>query len=130
MAVAKSFSDWKQEIQEHWPQIAVQNVQSDVPVETQVGIANTVRAEIHLGELTPKDVTVELYHGPVDASGVILQPQIVEMEHQPEQAKDNVYTFAKQLTCETSGMHGFTVRVLPYHLDQVSPYETGLILWG
>jgi starch phosphorylase len=130
MRAAKAFAKWKQEIQEQWPQVAVQRVLSDIPVETQVGMANTVRAEIYLGALTPNDVTVELYHGLVDASGAILQPEIVEMEHQPRQAKDGVYTFAKQLTCRTSGMHGFTVRVLPYHPDQVSPFETGLILWG
>jgi starch phosphorylase len=132
---AKSFAGWKQEIQEHWPQMQVQRVHSDIPVETQVGVANNVRAEIHLGELTPQDVTVELYHGPVDTSGEILEPQIVEMEYEPAQgskanSKTGVYSFVKQLTCKTSGMHGFTVRVLPHHPEQVSPFETGLILWS
>jgi starch phosphorylase len=131
MSTAKAFADWKREIHEHWPQLHVQRVHSDIPVETQVGMANNVRADIYLGDLTPKQVTVELYHGPVDASGEILHPQIVQMEYQPAKDGDaGVYTFAKQLTCQTSGMHGFTVRVLPHHPDQVSPFETGLILWG
>jgi hypothetical protein len=61
------------------------------------------------------------------------------MAYEPEQSvaagakaggKAGVYTFAKQLTCQTSGMHGFTVRVLPHHPEQVSPFETGLILWS
>jgi len=137
--IAKSFAGWKQEIREHWPQLHVQRVQSDIPVETQVGVANNVRAEIYLGKLTPQDVTVELYHGAVDASGEILAPQIVEMEYEPKQggkagdepgSQEGVYTFAKQLTCQSSGMHGFTVRVLPHHSEQVSPFETGLILWS
>jgi starch phosphorylase len=90
-----------------------------------------VHADIYLGDLTPSEVTVELYHGPVDASGEILRPQIVEMEYQPTEGSEaGVYAFVKQLTCQTSGMHGFTVRVLPHHPDQVSPFETGLILWG
>jgi starch phosphorylase len=131
MSITKSYADWKQATQLLWPQLQVRNVQSDIPVETQVGMANNVRAEILLGDLSPQDVTVELYHGPVDTSGEILQPQIVEMEHQPESnGEPGVYTFAKQLTCQASGMHGFTVRVLPYHPEQVSPFETGLILWG
>jgi starch phosphorylase len=131
MSAAKSFAAWKAEIQGHWPQLHVQSVRSDIPVETQVGMANTVHAEIYMGDLTPQDVTVELYHGPIDPSGEILQPQIVEMEYQPDQSgKAGVYTFSRQLTCQTSGMHGFTVRILPHHPDQVSPFETGLILWG
>jgi starch phosphorylase len=128
---AKSFASWKQEIQQHWPQLHVQRVHSDIPAETQVGVANNVRAEIYLGDLTPRDVTVELYHGPVDANGEILQPQIVEMEYERERENQpGVHTFAKQLTCQSSGMHGFTVRVLPHHPEQVSPFETGLILWS
>jgi starch phosphorylase len=118
-------------MREHWPQLHVQNVRSDIPVETQVGLANNVLAEIYLGELTPQQVTVQLYHGAVDARGEILEPQIVDMEYQPgPKGQAGVYTFARHLTCQTSGMHGFTVRVLPHHPDQVSPFETGLILWG
>jgi hypothetical protein len=41
-----------------------------------------------------------------------------------------MYTFVRHLTCTSSGMHGFTVRVVPKHKDLVSPFETSLILWG
>ena len=131
MRTVQAFADWKQEMREHWPQLHVQDIRSDIPVETQVGLANNVQAEIYLGDLTPQQVTVQLYHGAVDSNGEILEPQIVDMEYQPDQkGQAGVYTFARQLTCQTSGMHGFTVRVLPHHSDQVSPFETSLILWG
>jgi len=33
------------------------------------------------------------------------------------------------MTCEKTGQHGLTVRVLPRHCDLADPYEMGLILW-
>jgi starch phosphorylase len=128
MAPAKALSAWKQRIRQHWPQIRIQDVQSSIPAETQVGIANTITAKIYLGQLSPEDVRVELYHGTVDTSGEIQNPSVTQME--PENKVDDVHTFINQLTCTSSGMHGFTVRVVPHHPDLVSPFETALIHWG
>jgi starch phosphorylase len=128
MEPAKALAAWKQQIRQHWPQVRVQRIQSDIPAETQVGAANTVTAEIYLGRLTPEDVTIELYYGTVDTSGEIQDPHVAEME--PQGGADDVYTFVRQLTCTSSGMHGFTIRAVPKHKDLVSPFETSLMLWG
>ena len=136
MEPVKALAMWKQQLWQHWPQVRVQLVHSDIPAETQVGTANHVTAEIDLGRLTPKDVTVELYYGTVDANGEIQDPQVTEMELQSPgetaapDGSGSVYTFVRHLTCTSSGMHGFTVRVVPRHKDLVSPFETSLILWG
>jgi starch phosphorylase len=134
--LVKAYADWKGRLYHHWPRIRIERVHSDIPAETQVGVVNTIWANVYLGELTPYDVTVELYYGSVDASGEILDPRVAEMESDPDiegqqsRPADGLYTFAKRLTCRSSGMHGFTVRVVPRHPEQVSPFETGLILWG
>jgi starch phosphorylase len=134
MAPAKAFADWKRRVREHWPQIHIEHVESDIPAETQVGVANRIRCRIHLGVLSPQDVKVELYHGAVDASGEILNPKIVEMEPEKQALEPNkerqTYTFVGELALETSGQHGFTVRIVPSHPEQVNPFETGLIHWG
>ena len=141
MEPIKALVAWKQQMRQHWPQIRVLRVVSDIPTETQVGAANHVTAEIHLGQLTPSDVTVELYYGTVDTNGELRDPQVMEMEPQNAAADnpaaadtpalpDGVYTFVKRLTCTSSGMHGFTVRVLPRHPAMVTPFEMSLIAWG
>ena len=119
---------------EHWPRIHVVSVDSDIPPETRVGIASNITARLYLGELTPADVRVELYHGALDANGEILGPKILEMQSEPagnpEPGDPGTYTFAGHVSFVTSGRHGYTVRVMPNHPDQVNPFETGLILWG
>jgi starch phosphorylase len=133
MKQAKEFAEWKRRIHEHWLHIRIDSIESDIPPETQIRSANNITAEIHLGALTPGDVKVELYHGTVDASGEILAPKIVEMQSEqsgPPPPDNGVYTFIGHLSFKSSGLHGFTVRVMPSHPEQVNPFETGLILWG
>ena len=40
------------------------------------------------------------------------------------------FVFAGAITCETSGRHGFALRIVPHHEDMGNPFEMGLILWG
>jgi starch phosphorylase len=119
-------------MQESWPQVRVERIEAQIPSETQVGVANAVEAQIRLGSLEPEDVKVQLYYGQIDAGGEILLPRIVEMDSATlaDGTTDGVYTFAGSLSFNSSGKHGFTVRVLPSHPEQVNPFETGLIQWG
>ncbi|MFN2129319.1 MAG: alpha-glucan family phosphorylase [Anaerolineae bacterium] len=131
-AQVKEYAAWKRRMQESWPQVRVERIEAQIPSETQVGVANAVEAQIRLGSLEPEDVKVQLYYGQIDAGGEILLPRIVEMDSATlaDGTTDGVYTFAGSLSFNSSGKHGFTVRVLPSHPEQVNPFETGLIQWG
>ena len=41
-----------------------------------------------------------------------------------------VALFVGQVRCQNSGLHGYTVRVLPRHEDLANPFEPRLIVWG
>jgi starch phosphorylase len=135
MAPVKALAGWKAHVYRHWPQVRIHRVESDISGEILAGTASSVWAEIYLGGgndhggLTPDEVKVELYYGMVDANGEILQPQIVEMQCNQNGA-DGVYAFVGSVIYRSTGQHGFTVRVVPKHPDQVNPFEMGLILWG
>lgn len=125
----RSFVEWKKRIYEKWGQVRIQNVESDVISETQVNVPCSVWAEIYLGQLVPEDVRVDLYFGPVNADGEIVTPQIIEMRGE-RNGKECVYAFVGSVVSHSSGRHGFTIRIVPSHVDQVNPFETGLIIWG
>lgn len=134
MKAVKAYAQWKSRVRESWSQIRIENIESDIPSETTINEANCILARIHLGTLTPDDVKVELYYGAIDADGEILNPHIVEMENEPADVADShdgaTHDFAGHLSFQSSGLHGFTVRIVPSHPEQVNPFETGLILWG
>jgi len=47
------------------------------------------------------------------------------------QSKGNgKYVFAGAISCQTSGRHGYALRILPLHDDLGNSFEMGLVFWG
>lgn len=119
---------WNHDTKE-WPQIQVEVVDTGSPAELPVGGEVRVQARVHLGALTPDEVRVEVYAGRVDADD-----ELTDIEAMPMQLAgpdgDGAFRFeAGHLPCRTSGLHGYTVRVLPHHPDLTTPFQPGLIRW-
>jgi starch phosphorylase len=50
---------------------------------------------------------------------------------QPTGQQENTrHEFVGEIPSQTSGRHGYTVRILPKHPDLGDPYKQGLILWA
>jgi starch phosphorylase len=141
MTRAKALSTWKTNIKVAWNDFAIKDVQLQVSngdeqvqsnrreAHAKVGSQVGVRALVKLGEVGPDDVSVELYHGQVDALGNIKDGSTVRMSHDCNSEGQGEHWFIGQMPCTATGRHGVTVRVLPRHADLVDPYEPGLILW-
>lgn len=140
---AREFSKWKAEMREAWPEFAVKDVVIEVhngngngneqlnPEQPQlkVGSQLCVKALVKLGRISPDDISVELYHGPVDTRGNIRQGSAVRMGYKQSAKQQGEHWFVGLMSCRNTGQHGVAVRVLPMHSDLVNPYEMGLILW-
>ena len=86
-------------------------------------------ALVQTGSLTPQDLRVELYAGPLNADGDIINPIITEM--QPVRQEKNGYLYeVKAVPCCGSGRHGYTARVLPRHPDARHLFALGVITWA
>ncbi len=84
---------------------------------------------VKLGKMSPSDVSVELYHGPVDNWENIKNGSAVRMDYEQTSEHEGEHWFVGSMPCEKTGQHGVAVRVLPRHADLTNPYEMGLILW-
>jgi len=129
MARAKALAEWKAKLYQHWPEVRVVSIETDTPSEIKVGSQLRVEALIHLGPLGPRDVEVELYHGPLDAKGEIIPGEAIVMSL-VEASGDGDYTFVGAIPCRLSGRYGYTLRLLPHHEELVSRFEPGLIRWA
>ena len=141
MAAAKTLSTWKYDMKKAWPELAIKNVEIQVsngqdnqqlnPKQPQlkVGSKLSVSTLIKLGRIRPDDVSVELYHGPVDSWGNIREGSAVRMDYKEPSAQDGEHWFIGSMPCIQTGQHGLAVRVLPRNTNLVNPYELGLILW-
>jgi len=129
MAQAKALVQWKSLLHEHWPEIRVDNVEAEVPARLKVGADLQVQAQVHLGDLEPKDVTVQLYYGPLDTRGEIPKGEVAAMKW-VESNRGGGHVFVGSIPCRASGRYGYALRILPHHEDLSNPYEPGLILWA
>ncbi len=126
---AAALAHWRKGLKQSWPQVQVEQVEADAHDPLKVGSQLQVKARVHLGRLTPEDVQVQLYHGPVDSMGEIPRGQAVVMRPDGA-AEDSGWTYTGTIPCRSSGQYGYLVRVLPRHGDLANPFEPGLVCWG
>ena len=126
---AVDLAEWKAGIRQAWSRVKIARVESHGAPAFRVGDELEVRAHVVLGSLTTDDVVVELYHGQVDTRGQIARTESLPMD--PVSAGDDgAHLYSVRLPCRVSGRRGYTVRVMPFHRDQVSSMESRLVIWA
>ena len=93
-----------------------------------VGQRLAATARVHLGSLSPEEVRVELYFGPVSSTGEIEEAQTVAMT--PAGTEKGMTEYRGELECALTGRQGYTVRVLPKHPALPHPYLPGVVRWA
>ena len=116
-------------IRTEWHNVRISAVE-DGP-ENNVPVASTirVRAQVHLGCLTPHDVAVDLYLGRVAPEGELMESRAVPLQAEGKDA-EGAYHYVGATAVGHSGLHGFTLRVRPSHPDLSVAFVPGLICWA
>lgn len=127
IAKGKAFADWLIQIRQVWGKVEVKKVQVSEE-HLIVGQAAKVDAWVDLGALKPSDVSVQLFTGPLDTGGMLLEGDAMSMEVAGHDK--NVYHFSAEMVYDTTGARGISVRVLPSHDGLMDPMLTGLIKWA
>ena len=128
-APAKELAQWETKLFDHWYDIKIEQVDVSETGAIRVGQTIAVKARVDLSALKPEDVRVELYQGSVDAQGDIADGMPLAMDYQGQDPQGtSLYT--ADLTYNSSGLQGLSLRVLPSHKNLSSPYEPRLTLWA
>ena len=130
-----ALAHWKSHIRNHWHELRIEEKNSNASTaamqnsELGVGESAAVQAVVHTEVLFPHELVVQIYHGVLDAAGEIHNGNVSPMEYRGELGS-GTYLFEGTLALKETGLHGYTVRALPYHEDLQSPYELGLVTWA
>jgi starch phosphorylase len=119
----------KDMLRQRWGGIKIVGVHVAGNGHYRVGENMQVEALIDLPNVDPREIAVELYAGPITATGEIGAPKVLRMEY-AKQIAGARHVFSGQIECRTSGRQGFAVRVLPGDEDMATPFEPGLIAWN
>ncbi len=110
---AKELANTRKHLKSAWPGVSVSYPQVDKDVSMlHVGDEFTVTTEVNLGDLTPDEVSVEVYHGDVSSDNLIAQSRSDVMEV-AEELDNGRYLYRYTVICKASGRYGFTVKVVP-----------------
>jgi glycogen phosphorylase len=126
---ARRLAAWLSRVESNWGNVRVETVEAVGDGEIQVGDQVQIRASVHLGNLTPEEVAVELYLGRLNADGQITSATNIAMKCVGQQNGMQIYE-AKEVACERSGRNGYTVRIRPFHKDEAKLFLPGLIRWA
>jgi len=126
---SRELSQALERIRRAWQEVWIAKVEDGPLATAPVSSLMKVRADVHLGPLSPRDVVVELYLGRVDGDGNLAECEAVTMS--PERnLEDSSFRYVVETSIHRSGLHGFTVRVRPTHPDLPTEFIPGLICWA
>ena len=152
---AQQLVDWQDRLLLHWYHIEIEGVDvepisslqplsnSGAGAESQTAAAGSsseavpmlaigdpveVTARLHLGQLLASDIQVEVYRGPVDETGNLVdgvaEPLVfIEMDGARAIYRGKVHY-------DRSGLQGLAIRILPHHPDLHDRLEMRLIRWA
>ncbi len=95
-----------------WKEIKINPPVRQAPGPYRVGDAFQVTSEVHLAELKPDEVDVELYYGNLKSPEQVTASHVEPMKVIEDRGNGN-YLYGCDLGCEISGRFGYTVRVAP-----------------
>jgi starch phosphorylase len=129
MKAAKELAEFKQKLMVSWEAIKVVRVEAKEVKEVPVGSILDVSAYVHLGQIRPDEVVVELYYGPLGINEEFLDREIFIASPQGE-GKDSVYEFKGTIPCNKTGRFGLAIRILPNHPNLEHHHLINLVHWA
>jgi starch phosphorylase len=127
MDAAHSLVNWKIKVQHGWDEVKVLDISAS-NAEAKIGEPFVINTRLKLGDLSPSDVDVQLYHGALDARDEIRSAEAVSMQH--VDLSEDVHSYTCKVPFKNSGRYGYTVRVIPSHPDVLIPNELEVIRWA
>jgi starch phosphorylase len=127
-SLCRDSSAYLAKLRQNWDALRIEEITSSSERILSIGDTISVKAKIFLANLTPEELGVELYFGPLSSQGEIERPRRLEMS--PCGAEGKAAMYCAQVTCDRTGRQGFTVRILPKHPSLVHPFIPGMVKWG
>ncbi len=126
---AAALAHAKDHLRAKWGGIKVVGVHASGNANFKVGESVQIEAMVDLPDMAPEDVIVQLYAGPLNASGQIEKAQPLTMIYQRQMAPSR-HLFIGNILCRVSGRQGYAIRILPGGADLATSFEPGLIVWN
>ena len=118
---------WKQRIEAGWDQVEILSARIN-DEKAEVGRAVKTEARVRLGQLSPDDVRVQVYTGPLDRDRNVHNGSTEEMECVGV-TDDGLHKYEAYVGCDESGLFGYSLRIMPNHPNMVDHFGLEKMRW-
>lgn len=124
----RELTEWIKYMRTNWQQIKI--LEKRVDVKHSIELGNSIRVEVimNLGQISPGDISVDIYYGRVDSKAEFIDRSTITLYDFIQEESRTV--FYGELPCQEVGRFGFLIRITPHHPLLSRPHSLGLILWG
>jgi starch phosphorylase len=117
--IAEGLREWRRQLDDHWPRLRF----TAMKVETEAN-EHHFQVDVHLDELNPDAVRVEIYADPLGGGEPVRQG----MAREEALAGERTWRYSVRVGADRPASD-FTPRVVPSHPDAFVPLEASQILW-
>jgi len=114
-----------------WPHIAIiasQDIHGLTDYQVLSNQEIRLSVTVQLGALTPGDVAVEVFYGPL-SNNRIIQGKSQEMG-MVRQTDSGAWHYETTLRLSDGGEYGYAFRVIPRNPNQMNKYDLPLVKWA
>ncbi len=127
----QAFANWLSHLQGGWDSLEVGEIATNFTESVRVGDALHVNAQVFLGDVSPEFVSVQLYEGVLDRDGNIKGGHAHDMSYVGMDGNESGWhQYAVEFDTKVTGLHGYTVRVIPKYPDIRHVLNLGMITWA
>lgn len=130
--VAKDTSQWLKDLQSKWNDIDLREIITEGNVSSpKVGDTIPITLEIYLGNISPKDVNVEILAGNLNSLEQMnrYKPVTATLLNGDGSPQSGVYKYQSEVVCRESGRFGIAARVMPNNENLIHNRIPKLIKW-
>ena len=124
----KSLAAYIDRIKSVWHGVRVVSMTDDASPVVARGTKIAVVAKVDLAGLTPEEVLVECYRGPLSNKGAIESPERTEMAAVMQE--NSIWMYSATVNGTRTGQVGYSVRILPKHQGLGDRFLPGLLRWA
>lgn len=119
---------WMRYLKANWSKLQIVRKETGARGGIEAGQPLKVEVYMRLGDLSAKDLSVDIYYGRVDSRANFLNRSTIPLRDFRKEG--DLTIFYGEVPCLEVGRFGFRIRILPFHPFLSNPYSPGLILWG
>ena len=125
---ARSLFNQRERLNNMWKHIRIEQPQRASEGPFRVGDTFRVNSIVHLGELNPDEVDVELFYGTFKSVEALLAGR-THLMNVEENRGNGTYLYACEIKCNHTGRFGFTSRVTARGDDRIK-FSPEFIIWA